>query len=855
MLKPASVVADKRHMRISLSAVLAVLVLWGAAAAPARADLKVGSMRPVLTGTGKDQRLAMPLPTVQRVPTLQRRGDGRIVVRARVAYRAANWHKHAGRLRDRAMVTLQVARRLRTTGPDPSGPRYRQGQSHLLGQRLDHRTYRWMLPRGVSRELVRLGAFSRDGDRRTLARKRVWIDVEQDRDFQQVDGAYDWRQGRAANASERQPRRPTARVAASNNPGGTLTVQNATNWGFLPPGKVPIDASFYSSAPAATVNNSGAPLVVAASAMQCFDSGSSSSNPAGFANLGADGSPQPYSPGAVMQASAGAPYPFSTGFSVTQPIAADDSIALASKNEQADAAGFIDGELNLVFAALSVLTDGGTPSGFGGGATLGFLINGALDVDTIPSPGTIVSAFVDIADAIIAASCDGNANLLGIAAAEPGGGVVASNTQIQENVFQPFDPQSQETSNDVGYTAPIGGLFGLQVNQSTSTYQGNPLFLNPYFVGAGVSPNSLAGSGANYLGIQWVTSNPCSSYAQPATACTAVVAASPQVSDPSLNIDCGENNLQCPFPGAGFPPGTSPLPLADSVAPPTSTTIGSTSTTSNGCATQVPASSAQYGAGSAVFSPNGAYELLMTSAGVLELIDTQSDQIIWTAPGITANTNTGPTAGSTWSMQTSGDFVITNANGSPAWEAGSSAAGAFLAVQNDGTLVVWNAAGTNQLWASGQPTGAACSSPSTVTATGPTDSCATLIAASESTYPSGTTFNSPNGRYQLIMTGDGVLQLSDLQTNTPVWNSTPSYNQPPPATPAYAFLPGGGFSVTTSAGITAGQFSTNVSGAGLFAAVQNDGNLVVYSASGSVLWATGTSTGAGCPPPVVSSAG
>jgi hypothetical protein len=692
-----------------LTPAVAAILLGLLLPAPARADLAPRSVHPILVG--KARTLAMPLPAVRQLPTLQRRADGRIVVRARVDYRAANWHVRAGRLRDRATVTLQVARRLRTTGPDPSTPRFRQARVHLLGQRLDRRAYRWVLPRGVSRELVRLGAFAPDGQRRAAARKRVWIDVEQDRDFAQVDGAYDWRQGRAANASERRSRRTTARAAASNNPGGTLTVQNATSWGFLAPGQVPIDSSFYSSAPAATINNSGVPVVAAATAMQCFDSGSSSSNPAGFANANANGVPQPYAPGAALQGAPDDPYPFSTGFAVTEPIAADDSIARASNNEQADAAAYVDGTMNLFMATLSVVTGGATPSGWMGGANVGFLITGALDVDTIPSPGTIVSAFVDIADAIIASSCDGNANLLGVAAVEPGGGLAASNTQIQENVFVPFDPQGEETSNDVGYTAPITGLFGLQVNQSTSTYQGNPLFLSPYLVGAGVSPNNLAGSGNNYMGFGWVTSSPCPQYGQPATACTALPAEQPTVADAGLNVDCGTNNLQCPFPSAGFPPGTTALPSAASGAPPSATTITGTTTISGGCATQVPPSSTQYGAASAVFSPSGVYELLMTSAGVLELIDTQADQIVWSAPSITANANGGPTAGSTWAMQPGGDFVITDPSGGQAWDAGSSAAGGFLAVQDDGTVVVWSPDGSSPLWASGAATGAACPSP------------------------------------------------------------------------------------------------------------------------------------------------
>ena len=114
---------------------------------------------------------------------------------------------------------------------------------------------------------------------------------------------------------------------------------------------------------AGTPGQTGVSLAVGGTAMQCFyQGGVGGSNPEGFANYDATGTPQMYQPGGVTPGSSG--NPISAGTAVTQPIAADDSIASASNNQIAASAGLLQGVLNEAIAVgpwlsgLAGLTDG-----------------------------------------------------------------------------------------------------------------------------------------------------------------------------------------------------------------------------------------------------------------------------------------------------------------------------------------------------------------------------------------------------------------------------------------------------------------------------------------------------------------
>ena len=236
-------------------AALAALTSLLAVADAASADLGPGSRHALRIGHGDDVRLAMPLPTVVRDVRIVRGKHKALHARVRIRLRAANWKGGRGVARDRVMVTFRVARRLLATGPDPSAPRWHKAVVHQLRHRTVERTYTVRIPTRHAAFLRRKGAFAKDAERRRDARRLLWADVQQDRDFLHVDGHRDWREGNASNAaglrsSRRSTKRtgPTARAAGNdgcgaNSPCGTLTVQNQTANGVYGPTSPYADAS------------------------------------------------------------------------------------------------------------------------------------------------------------------------------------------------------------------------------------------------------------------------------------------------------------------------------------------------------------------------------------------------------------------------------------------------------------------------------------------------------------------------------------------------------------------------------------------------------------------------------------
>ena len=334
--------------------VLAVVLIALSLASSAQANLRSGSHNSLSTGSGSHRKLAMPLPKVLRPPTLHRADDGTVTVTTQVGYVASNWQRKLRVRQDRALVTLNVARRLFTTGPDPANPIFRKIETHLLRQRRAAHTYITLLPRRVAAVLSARGAFSADPKRAERARRLVWADIEQDRDYQRVDGRYDWREGRAANAADKPDRRPQlSRSRAhgaseesrckSATPCGTLTVQNQTSAGVYCPGCDWSSGAGNPGSAGATANQTGVPIVVGGSAIQCFESGSAESNPTGFANTDSSGNPQGYAPGSVSS-DASDPNGFaSSGTAVTEPVQANDTAEWATNDQVADASGLVQG--------------------------------------------------------------------------------------------------------------------------------------------------------------------------------------------------------------------------------------------------------------------------------------------------------------------------------------------------------------------------------------------------------------------------------------------------------------------------------------------------------------------------------
>ncbi|WP_236873207.1 protease pro-enzyme activation domain-containing protein [Burkholderia sp. MSMB0856] len=187
--------------------------------------------------------------------------------------------------------------------------------------------------------------------------------------------------------------------------------------------------------------------------------------------------------------------------------------------------------------------------------------------------------------------------------------------------------------------------------------------------------------------------------------------------------------------------------------------------------------------GQTVYSASQNHRLVMQNDGNLVLYNV-SGAAIW-------NSGTFGNAGAYAVFQTDGNFVVYSAGGRALWFSATNGGsyGQYLAVQDDGNMVIY-----------------AWSIPVFATAT----SAAGLTNSSSGpavwnggvTLGSGQSLASGNGANTLVMQSDGNLVL--LRQGVPKWNSG-TYSHP-----------------------------------GAYAAMQTDGNLVVYSPTGVPLWYSGT---------------
>jgi hypothetical protein len=892
-----------RGVWVGLAMVFVVVLV----APVAQADFSARS-RHSLYRDRSSKRLALPVPTVSR-PTLVRLPNGKLRVVVVVRYLAANWTHRGRAAADRVMVTLQVARDLHSTGPDPASPVFRRVIVQSLHAQRVRRVYTFVLPVKIARRLASSGLFAANrARRRARAAERVWVDVEQDRDYQFVNGRYDWREGSAATATApgtAAPLPPAVGLGAadayaagsvaddtcsgqSKYPCGYLTVRNATANGIYCPTSAEKfttttngescgeygNQSGSQAGPATvggTMNQSGVNVGMSGSAVQCVVEGTvagstNSSNPVGFNNVDSTGNPQPYAAGSVSVSSGSSGSASTSGYAVTEPIVANDTAQLASSNEIAGVSGYMNGALGLVWGAASFA--GVSPPSVPGLALF------ALDVD-YPTPGSIVMAVLGIAKAVIEDSCDGNPNTLALATAEPGGGSASTTLKVSKEGIAYLNAPNPPSTTPA--TPPANGL---QLSPSSDTYSppgsssnsaspaASPLYLSMYAHGYGVQ-GQVAGTGANTneVDVVWADYNPCQqqsvmwgesldSVSSTSTLCNVPPPTSPGVSSSYGNVDCGSNNYECPFPAAGFPP---PGDTASSTG---------VTTLPNGpsnCGKTIP-SGTIIGANQSYTSPNGQYTLVMQGDGNLVLYPL-------TGPATFAsNTNgTGKDQGVEAVLQSNGNLEVLNSKGNELWQSDTAAtksqlySGATLSVQNDGTIALYQTPtnSDSKIWSEGVNNGnGTCPNPLAqppVQVT--TNGCATIMPAGMAMGP-GATITSPNGNYTLTMQQGGALVLTGAAT---LWSST----QVPTARRASysgAPLPGSSAAVTyvattastnQSGGLVVGtgkssnkiSFQTNTNSGGTIAgvpgfsylAVQNDGNLVLYTVEGqSVEWSSGT---------------
>ncbi len=717
-----------------------VVVLTASIAVPAaNADLKPHSHHSLYRGL-RSKQLALPVPAASR-PTLRRLKNGKLRVSFKVRYRAANWLHKGKAAPDRVMVTVEVARDLHTTGPDPVDPLFRKVFVHTLWKRNVTRRYTFVLPARLRKRLASRGLFSGGRARRVRAARHVWVDIEQDRDYQSVDGVYDWREGSAATATIAPRRvaasrgRPTARASSlapgsggsiagntcdgdTSHPCGYLTVRNETANGIYCPSGAGSNTTngqacgnFGNSSgsnlgPATvkgTMNQMGVNVGVAGSAVQCFvegSEGSNPSNPVGFSNVDAAGNPQPYTPGTVSVSPGGSPEVASTGMAVTEPIVANDTAQLASSNEVAGVSGYMQGALNLVWAGASF-------AGVASPNVVGLSMF-ALDAD-FPTPGAIVMAVLGIAKGVIEDSCDGNTNSMALAATEPGGGAASATFDASKEGWGFLNTSSAN---------------GLQLAPSSSTYSpsgstetetSTPLYLSMYAHGYGVQ-GSIAGSGANTneVDLVWADYNPCrqksnmwgealESISATSERCNDTPPSSPVVSSTYGEVECGANNYECPFPAAGFP---APADTASS------TGVVKLPNGSSNCGTTIPSGTIMEAAKSDSYtSPDGGYKFIMQEDGNLVLY--HGSAAIWAAGTADSEQKNGD-GGVKTILQSDGNLQVFDSKNDVLWESETAAGkhttyyeGATISVQDDGNVVLYEtpANGNQAIWATGTNNG------------------------------------------------------------------------------------------------------------------------------------------------------
>ena len=238
-------------------------------------------------------------------------------------------------------------------------------------------------------------------------------------------------------------------------------------------------------------------------------------------------------------------------------------------------------------------------------------------------------------------------------------------------------------------------------------------------------------------------------------------------------------------------------------------------------------------AGHVLTSADGRYELAMQSDGNLVLYLLSGSAVhraLWSSG---TQGNTGDHA----LLQGNGSLVVLDGKGQTLWSTNTSTAGCTdLVVQNDGNLVLYPSS-MKAVWASGsQPT---------------------VLLGGDELLP-GQTIYAPGEQYRLVMQGDGNLVLYD-DAGAALW-STRTQNHPG----SHAVMSNGILSVLDASGHP--LYATPTSGyPNADAAVQSDGNLVIYNGS-KALWDTATNasrptgpvlfhkpTFQACPPPASSS--
>ena len=217
------------------------------------------------------------------------------------------------------------------------------------------------------------------------------------------------------------------------------------------------------------------------------------------------------------------------------------------------------------------------------------------------------------------------------------------------------------------------------------------------------------------------------------------------------------------------------------------------------------------GVGDSVDSCDGRFQLVMQGDGNLVLYQRRVGAL-WSS-------GTHGTGADRATMQEDGNLVV-YAGGTARWSSGTHGRpGSVAVVQSDGNLVIHASGGP--AWASGS-------------SARPTPSCGEQWLGAGEQLHAGQSRTSCDGRFQLVMQGDGNLVL--YQRAAPAVWSTQTHG----TGAAFTAMQGDGNLVAYTAGGWP-VWSSGTSGhPGSSLAVQSDGNVVIYG-GGTATWASGTS--------------
>lgn len=422
----------------------------------------------------ENNHLAMPLPRMASDVKVGTPVNGRIPVTFNVDYAVSNTETKQGVRKDKAVVTTKVAKSILSTGPNPNNVFKKSINDHSFYKHDQVNKYRVFLPKSATKHLTKMGLNSSNSAKKKAALQLINVDVQQYRDFKNVDGRYDWIEGTAFNAAEH----PTK---TSDSPGSAVTISNQTGAGiyqFATPGEVssngfnggtlePQYATYQNVGP-----STGVEIALAGSAVSCLYSSNDGSNPSGF-NI-------PVYPGA----------------SITQKIVAQDTSASpASSSDAAESANAVEYSLKGTIAAIGIAVS----QAFGGPFTL---------------PVSLAANFLNLGS-----SCNNQPNVFQIGAVTPDGqGSSSVNWAIWDgcngtcgglaNVYtSPWSSSDPSVSNVVNNAVQLSP-------DPTYTYQGQPLWLAQQPVsGCGVgdasNSNTSGCTSQNVINLYWTTQPPC----------------------------------------------------------------------------------------------------------------------------------------------------------------------------------------------------------------------------------------------------------------------------------------------------------------------------------------------------------